>query len=47
MFTKQQEFKAMRNEMETIKQLRQHENIVQFLDINEQEVSMSIGIGPF
>ena len=38
MFTKATEFKAMHNEMQTIQQLPQHENIVRFLDINDHEV---------
>lgn len=33
------EFRAMQNEMHTISQLQNHKNIVQFLEINEQEVS--------
>ena len=39
MFTRQSEFKAMQNEMQTIRQLPKHDNIVQFLEVEEQEVT--------
>ena len=39
MFTRVSEYRAMQNEMEIIKKLNHHKNIVQFLEIDELEVS--------